>query len=793
MKEKRNRVSGWILTIFSHIGIAGIACGISMLVGFGFSNTYFEDINAKSFEESEHFIYTYDVMWSNAARLAGLQEMLEEEGKFSSQQIIEIPLEYDDLKITLACSLEELNAWASKGIGIYDNRPFNEENLVEAAEETTGVAEEIPAEVPKLQEPIYLTMEEPFKPEGYESLGALLKEHHLNVEEINEIYDMAMARMVYINDSVEEYHMYRDMMSSSMTNFRYYIQNDQDRVYTNMENFSGDPEAFVKNLGKYLIWDSGKALTDTNLTSPGNPGAQIEMMKLNWPSYVQTGASGEEEIKNWVVMTGVDTTYPVTDYFTEEKSYFDRIVPLYPAGVFCLIAGTILYLVTFAVLTVQTGRRKEEEGISLRGIDLWKTETAMLFFGILAAGLLFLDYCCCFLTAKCFDSSMTRIGECMIIVSLAAVVSNAGLLWGWLSLVRRIKAGTLWNNSFLCQLIRFLGTCWTERAIAVRTGAAFAAAVVINLFGFASDEGFIMLLTLAADAGIGLILLIQAFQRQKIKDGIERIAAGELDRKIDTDKFYGDNLAFAEAVNAIGDGFANAVEESVKSERMKADLITNVSHDIKTPLTSIINYVDLMKRENIQDEKLRGYLEVLDAKSQRLKTLTEDLVEASKASSGNIHLEWMHVDFVELINQTNGEFAEKYEARNLQLITNLPKEPVYIKADGRRIWRVIENLYNNAAKYAMPGSRVYVELKADEKRVCFSMKNMSEQELNIQAEELTERFVRGDVSRSTDGSGLGLSIARNLTELQNGTFEIYLDGDLFRVNVGFARVWPENK
>ncbi len=244
----------------------------------------------------------------------------------------------------------------------------------------------------------------------------------------------------------------------------------------------------------------------------------------------------------------------------------------------------------------------------------------------------------------------------------------------------------------------------------------------------------------------------------------------------------------AEAVNHIGEGLSNAVEKSLKNERLKTDLITNVSHDIKTPLTSIINYVDLLKRENIQDEKVRGYIDVLDKKSQRLKNLTEDLVEASKISSGNIKLEFMPIDFVQLIWQTNGEFEEKFAARGLNLVCSIPEGPIYVMADGRRLWRVVENLYNNTAKYALQDSRVYADLKADEEQVVFSLKNISEQPLNISADELTERFVRGDVSRTTEGSGLGLSIAQNLTTLQKGKFEIYLDGDLFRVTLTFPRV-----
>ena len=210
-----------------------------------------------------------------------------------------------------------------------------------------------------------------------------------------------------------------------------------------------------------------------------------------------------------------------------------------------------------------------------------------------------------------------------------------------------------------------------------------------------------------------------------------------------------------------------------------------MSHDIKTPLTSIINYVDLIKREKIDNPTIQRYLEVLDQKSHRLKTLTEDLVEASKASSGNIKLEIMDIDIVELVQQTNGEFEDKYELSRLKMVSTLPNEVIIIEADGRRLWRVLENLYNNACKYALENTRVYIGIEDRGTDVVFSIKNVSASPLNFSPDELTERFVRGDVSRTTEGSGLGLSIAKSLTELQGGKFKITIDGDLFKVEVAF--------
>ena len=228
----------------------------------------------------------------------------------------------------------------------------------------------------------------------------------------------------------------------------------------------------------------------------------------------------------------------------------------------------------------------------------------------------------------------------------------------------------------------------------------------------------------------------------------------------------------------------------MKDEKLKADLITNVSHDIKTPLTSIINYVDLIKREDIGNERVIEYVNILDQKSQKLKKLTEDLVEASKISSGNISIELSKIDFVELINQTIGEFFEKFEKSGLTPIFKPQEQNISIVADARHLWRVLENLFNNTCKYALSGTRVYLEMYTIEnaegkKKAFFSIKNISAKELNVSADELTKKFIRGDESRTTEGSGLGLSIAKNLTIAQGGTFDIRLDGDLFKVIIGF--------
>lgn len=298
----------------------------------------------------------------------------------------------------------------------------------------------------------------------------------------------------------------------------------------------------------------------------------------------------------------------------------------------------------------------------------------------------------------------------------------------------------------------------------------------------------LMIVLWAAQTGIVVLIVLQLSRLQK---GSARIAAGNLDRPIDTNGLFWEFKKHGENINKIGDGIQLAVQEQMKSEHFKTELITNVSHDIKTPLTSIINYVDLMKKEQITDPTLLSYMEVLDRQSARLKKLIEDLMEASKASTGSLEVNLEPCDVCVLLTQMIGEFEERAAAASLQYIVSNPDSAVTIMADGRHLWRVFDNLLGNVCKYAMPGTRVYVSLHIENNSsdcAVITFKNISKSQLNISSEELMERFVRGDSSRNTEGSGLGLSIAQSLTELMNGTMVLEVDGDLFKVILRFPVV-----
>ena len=284
-----------------------------------------------------------------------------------------------------------------------------------------------------------------------------------------------------------------------------------------------------------------------------------------------------------------------------------------------------------------------------------------------------------------------------------------------------------------------------------------------------------------------IVVFLLAIQMYELQKASQHIAEGDLTHKIDTNKMFWECKKHGENLNKIGEGMSKAVDERMKSEHFKTELISNVSHDIKTPLTSIINYVDLLEKEELDNEKASEYLEVLDRQSSKLKKLTEDLIEASKASSGNVTVNNERMEVSVFLTQTVGEFEEKLSLAGLELIMSKLEEPVYIMADGKHLWRIVDNLMNNICKYAQQGTRVYVTLETLEKKISITFRNVSKYPLNISGEELMERFVRGDKSRNTEGHGLGLSIAQSLMKVIGGDMSIIVDGDLFKVILIFNR------
>ena len=380
-----------------------------------------------------------------------------------------------------------------------------------------------------------------------------------------------------------------------------------------------------------------------------------------------------------------------------------------------------------------------------------------------------------------------------------------------MSFCARLRAGTWWRNNIItyilrltwcmakwaCRLLgRILHALWRglrrighavchllSQIRTVPLALLFALSVVFSYLVAILTFSFFLFVVATLYTVFGILL--GAIFTRRLERGAEKMASGDLETKIDISNLFGAYRRHAEHLNRIREGMSEAVEAKLKSERMKTELITNVSHDIKTPLTSIINYVDLMKKEPIESEKSREYLDVMERQSARLKKLIEDLMEVSKASTGNITAEMCETDFAVLMEQILGEYRERLTASELTLCIENAAPGVRIMADGKLLWRVFDNLLGNICKYSMPGTRVYLNVIRSADRLEISLRNISLYSLNITSDELLERFVRGDRSRHTEGSGLGLSIAKNLVELQKGKMEIVIDGDLFKAIVSF--------
>jgi len=429
------------------------------------------------------------------------------------------------------------------------------------------------------------------------------------------------------------------------------------------------------------------------------------------------------------------------------------------------------------------GRKADTEEVQLLFFDYWKTEV-MLVIGIAIA-------VCALVGVESVNNMWNSDMRAFRIILSAIGFGLWLLLQIFFSMVRRIKAKTLYTNSILALLMgRMQGMAnqgTLNRKITLTMAALLGLWIVLEYITIVEVEQWNMgEAVLLQCLMIGVGLLVFAYVNRIVRklsiiiEGVKRIRGGDLNYQIPTDGKEDHLNRLAQDINSLSDGLGNAVDDMLRSERLKTELISNVSHDIKTPLTSIITYVDLLKREDIQPEKAKEYVDVLDQKSQRLKVLTDDLFEAAKASSGAMATEIIKIDIGALVSQAAGEFSEKFEKSELELRNSIQDDVWFVQADGRLAWRIVENLFSNATKYAQPNSRVYVDAEQKEQMIEIVVKNVSAYELNISAAELMERFTRGDKSRNTEGSGLGLNIAKSLAELQGGRFFVEIDGDLFK-------------
>lgn len=594
--------------------------------------------------------------------------------------------------------------------------------------------------------------------------------YYRGIEELKHSYNLDESRIIE-EQNIKDYKMIKTEVIKPKTEraleFQYAIKNVQiiiidrenNNIYTNMKlNLK------YQNVNDYI----SEIQTQENL--------KLENIKID-------GSNKDLYIGYKIELDG--STMPM--YLIQLNEYLNQHkIFLYLVLIFSVIVLLIIGIYQFLAI----GHEKNIEGFRLNAFDRIPLELIGMSYCILSFIMMMI---CMVLIASGTTYNIELVKTKIMIIIIFYIIMYVMTAVSTITVIRRIKAKGFWKTTAVYYCLNYISTSirkiwdsvFKDVKVSVRVIVDFLAIALITLC-LRSLGSFGVLLMFVFWAYVINIMLKKVNQLIEINNTLEKIKQGNLESKLNKKVFDREFNDAIDNLNGIIDNYDMEIEKGIKSERLKTELITNVSHDIKTPLTSIINYVDLLKKEDIKNEKEIEYLNILDNKSQRLKRLIEDLVEASKVSSGNIEVHLEKICIEDLINQTVAEFSDKFEEKNLEIVIEKENdEKTYIEADNRHMYRVVENVYSNIYKYALENSRVYIELKQKERKINITIKNISREKLNISADELMQRFVRGDKSRKTEGNGLGISIAKNLVELQKGTFTIEIDGDLFRVNMEF--------
>jgi len=777
---------------------------------------------SRSFETSDLFFQQVDSILSNKIQGQDNARMLETDGELDLAKQIDIQ-SYD----TVGNTVQDMNTTYLLGdlLEFYENGGWQalHDAIAAASGDSTRDTGEILDEQSDILETITpvtgITLAECSR--WYSDSAGYVEEMYTKLDEAcADLY----ARYVEYTTVQDE-----SWLAEAPSNLLYYIENTSNgEVYTNISADSYE-EAVTAAEAEEAFTSLYEGERSFNIMV-SNPDRILNSEAAEW--FLQKRFVGTNE----KIYLAVDTSYPVSDELQTWSDYYaQRETIVWNAGIGGAFSLLIL-LFCFGCSAAAAGKKDAGSPPGLLRVDSVPTE--------LAAGLYLIAAIFYALIASQWQrlSGILPGGETLQ-EAVAAASAWLVFLSAALAFVRRFRAKTLWSNSVVRTLIFTWRQVNSSRAASGQLIVQYIGFFVLNLLFliFFGRSGLVLVVLL--DLAVLLYLMRDMAGRQSIYEGIHQLSRGDLNYRIDTQALQGESRKMAEAVNEMGESLCGALEAIVKNERLKAELITNVSHDLKTPLTSIVNYVDLLKRETLLTERARGYIEVLDQKSQRLKQLTEDLVEASKISSGNIELEIVRLQVQSMLMQACGEFEERLKEHGLTVDWQLEKEPAYIMADGRQLWRILENLLGNICKYAKEGTEVRITLRridgsssdqhgadgagsmelsdregshstdapaaagnrrdlpgnvptaakgsrdrsapAAAPEIMIELQNVSRDKINVEVDELTGRFVRGDLSRSTEGSGLGLSIAQNLTELLEGRFELAMSEGIFAARMYF--------
>jgi len=716
-----------ILTIINFVSIILIICSIGVLTFGAAEGSALEYVRQPDYIKSVSYESQVNEMMTDVFDYVQLTDIFEKNGKLDLGLII---AQADIQGQNVSYSLDYLIQYA-RSMGYYFdswNRLKNDGSRTISKED-----DELNHQI-IVQYRAYLPNYKQTSPtDGQMSLGALAEE-----------------ALTYL----ARYYAVKNEFDKSATNFFFnirYTSKGKEVVFTN------DPERTeddIRSLPSFAYADSNSLQVSTSFRNI--PQNLIPLLQARNPF--------QSESSQYHYSVGIDTSFPNDDILKENAEIYNsrRISSI--SGLLMLSLSSIAAISSLVYLALKTGQSedKADKKIHLYKIDHCPTEiivSAFFIWGFIAE----------MVSPQFLESLENVIGVLnnwdFWTSALSFLLKYIVFVPMLFSLIRNYKAERLWKSSLLKKICDLFGHYIFSAEKTTSRLFSYLLFVLPNLLAFAMI----------------IFLFVRFYKMASLNALLLALAILLIILSID---FYAWHIAT---------GLSHAVDEQVKSERLKADLITNVSHDLKTPLTSIISYVDLLKREEIDNPRVQEYIKVLDQKSTRLKTLTEDLVEASKASSGNVKIDFADINYNEIVEQALGEFEDKTHAAKLEVILNYPEHPVMISADGRHLWRVIENLLNNCCKYALRESRVYVDITEDDDSdtATCTIKNISSRPLNISPEELTERFVRGDVSRTTEGSGLGLSIAKSLTKLMNGELVISIDGDLYKASVVLKKAVKE--
>ena len=581
------------------------------------------------------------------------------------------------------------------------------------------------------------------------------------------------------------YYTSRQLYNSNVKDFKYLViynnkaitnvetnkeLNNIDSIKEYLQNLQGYENVNIKN---GIIESSNDAAKRMSLAYLGTFAKTYYSMEENEKKYYTTNYT------NFEIYSSYKAEFKQNSKEIAISNMLNKISLINDRCYIIIPIGSIIAMLMVIYLAVSIGEDKK-----LNYFDKIPLEIVG-FVAIIISVIPFI-----FLSDYFYSTGNDYVGGISIIITVALFIYVIACVC-MITFVRRLKAKSFWKTTivgrifywfkdvFFKNLSYSMGT--TAKVILAFLAIGFSTAIIMFLF-----RGILSIILMIVLYGYIMYRIITFFKEySKIEKKIEEVRDGNNQQPLDIDEFSSEFKNVATAINNISEGIETAVQERMKSERLKAELITNVSHDIKTPLTSIINYADLLKNEKIDTKKANEYIEILYSKSQRLKRLTEDLIEASKIQTGNVSLKKEKINVIELIRQAVGEFEDKFSKKGLNTIIDCTQNEIFILADSRYMYRIIENLFSNISKYALENSRVYIDIGIYGEDVNIAIKNISKDKLNISADELMQRFVRGESSRTTEGSGLGISIAQNLTNLQGGKFDLVLDGDLFKVRMSF--------